>query len=184
MKKKKRKIKSGRIIAISAMLVSFLTLVLFVYQIRLQHSESRLSVTPRLSFSEEYSYENNNLVNQYKDTISTKFIVYSIYLENKGLGPAIIKSVDFINKKQKINIENFQNQHKKIRNYLNINDITTFSDGAILSQNDKIKLFELKVNRIYENKLYAIENISKLEEIFNIKVIYQSLYEELFEKES
>ena len=46
-----KNIKSEQIIAISAMVVSLLTLILFVYQISLQHKESRLSVAPRVSFS-------------------------------------------------------------------------------------------------------------------------------------
>ncbi|PQJ79273.1 hypothetical protein [Polaribacter porphyrae] len=182
-KKRKKKIQADKIIAISAMLVSLLTLILFVYQISLQHNESRLSVAPRISFSQEYGTRIENIISS-QDTISNKFIIYNIFLENKGLGPAILKSVDFLYQDKKIEIESFIQKNQKFRNLLKIDEITSFSDGAILSKNEKVKLFELSVKKIDEHQFYNLANIKKLEELIEISVVYESLYEEVYKKSS
>lgn len=61
------------IIALSALFVSF-------FQTRIQHKHNKLSVKPILESSIEQ---------QYDDTLSTVFVI------NRGVGPAIIKSFKF-----------------------------------------------------------------------------------------
>lgn len=90
--------------------------------------------------------------------------------------------MNFIYKDKVIDIDSFLEQEKEFNEYLKINEITKFSDGAILSQNEKIKLFELTLNRANEESLYVVAKIEELGDLLNIKVVYESLYEETFEE--
>lgn len=76
--RKKIKWNSERILSLSAMSISFITLVIFVYQTNLMSKQNYLSILPYL----QIATSNNPAAN-----------TYSLSLKNHGVGPAIIESV-------------------------------------------------------------------------------------------
>ena len=79
----KFKMNTDRVIGLSAMLIGLLTLIIFTYQTSIIRKQSRLSVTPRLVF---------NTIQDQKDSS----ITYVVEIINKGLGPAVIESINII----------------------------------------------------------------------------------------
>ena len=75
---KKIKWNSNKILGISAMSISFLTLIIFIYQTNLMSKQNYLSILPYLGISTSNNPANSN---------------YTISLDNFGVGPAIIESV-------------------------------------------------------------------------------------------
>jgi len=75
---KKIKWNNDKILGISAMSISFFTLVIFIYQTNLMSKQNYLSILPYLGISTSDNPVNGN---------------YAISLENFGVGPAIIERV-------------------------------------------------------------------------------------------
>ena len=75
---KKIKWNNDKILGISAMSISFLTLIIFIYQTNLMSKQNYLSILPYLGISTSNNPANGN---------------YAISLDNFGVGPAIIESV-------------------------------------------------------------------------------------------
>lgn len=69
---------SDKILGISAMSISFITLIIFIYQTNLMSKQNYLSILPYLGISTSNNPANTN---------------YTISLDNFGVGPAIIESV-------------------------------------------------------------------------------------------
>ena len=74
---KKIKWNSDKILGISAMSISFITLIIFIYQTNLMSKQNYLSILPYLSISTSDNSANNT---------------FAITLDNYGVGPAIIES--------------------------------------------------------------------------------------------
>ncbi|MEM6725094.1 MAG: hypothetical protein AAF598_13735 [Bacteroidota bacterium] len=68
-----------RTIGITAILISSITLIMFIYQTNIMYKQSRLSVTPRLSFSTSLNLQDS-------------MILFSSSLRNNGIGPALINN--------------------------------------------------------------------------------------------
>jgi len=79
MKKKKKTLNVDKIIGLSAMFISLLTLLIFLYQTRVISRQARLSVTPRLTFTGGVLH-------------GTSSVTFKLGVQNNGLGPAIIDS--------------------------------------------------------------------------------------------
>ncbi|TJY35831.1 hypothetical protein [Pontimicrobium aquaticum] len=77
MAKKKFQWNSDKLLGISAMSISFITLVIFIYQTNLMSKQNYLSILPYLSISTSDNSANNT---------------FAISLDNYGVGPAIIES--------------------------------------------------------------------------------------------
>ena len=75
---KKIKWNSDKILGISAMSISFITLIIFIYQTNLMSKQNYLSILPYLSISTSDNSEKNT---------------FAITLNNYGVGPGIIESV-------------------------------------------------------------------------------------------
>jgi len=163
------KLNTDRIIGLSAMLISLLTLIIFIYQTNLMRTQSRLSVTPRIDFS-----TNNNNVD------STYF--FSIKVENKGLGPAIIESVKIVHldKEYPMNYQNFID--KAFPDFYKYGEIVqnwNISMGTTLSPREEVKLatFTVHLNKLEDLMKYlGVEDGDKMP--YDIKVIYSSIYGE------
>lgn len=69
---------SERILSLSAMSISFITLVIFIYQTNLMSKQNYLSILPYLQISTSNDNENSS---------------FSLSILNHGVGPAIIESV-------------------------------------------------------------------------------------------
>ena len=81
----KKNFNADRIIGLSAMLISLMTLIIFLYQTNLIKKQSVLSVRPRLTFS-----KNIDKTVTVKDSTNSTTISIRLTLRNNGLGPAII----------------------------------------------------------------------------------------------
>lgn len=169
-KNKKKKLNVDRILGLSAMIISLLTLIIFIYQTNIIHRQSRLSVTPRLSFT---TSENQN------DTISS----YQLSIQNKGIGPAIINSAKIVlsnGKRYNLNMSEFwEEQYPKLKKYGVFRNTSSIGKGTTLSAN------ETRVLSLYEFKPSKLDTISKYLQLdkngglpFNIELIYSSIYED------
>ena len=78
MAKLKIKWNSERILSLSAMSISFITLIIFIYQTNLMSKQNYLSILPYLQISTSNNWENRS---------------FSLSVMNHGVGPAIIESV-------------------------------------------------------------------------------------------
>ena len=76
--KKGIKWNSERILSLSAMSISIMTLVIFIYQTNLMSKQNDLSILPYLQVSTSNNSEGNS---------------YLLSVQNHGVGPAIIESV-------------------------------------------------------------------------------------------
>ncbi len=165
----KSRFSTDRIIGLSAMLISVLTLLIFIYQTSIMHRQSRLSVTPRLDF-------NQSLVQG--DSIIT--IAWSI--ENKGLGPAIIEDINIVYQKKKYPLDFdkfFEDVFPKLNQYGNLVGTMTMSEGSTISANEENAIYKY---RFRKNKLNEIRDYLEINETddfpFEIEIVYSSIYKE------
>lgn len=73
----KRKWSTDRIVSFSAIMISLVTLIVFIYQTQLMAEQQRLSVLPHISFG-------------YMNTGGSNF---TVYISNDGIGPAFIEDI-------------------------------------------------------------------------------------------
>lgn len=78
MKKIKLKWNSEKLLSLTAMGLSFITLIIFIYQTNLMRKQNYLSILPYVQFA-------------YSDDPTAHH--YSLSLKNHGVGPAILESV-------------------------------------------------------------------------------------------
>lgn len=74
---KRRNWSTDRIVSLSAILISFITLVVFIYQTNLMAEQQRMSTMPYLTYG-------------FSGTGTPEF---AVFLSNDGLGPAFIESI-------------------------------------------------------------------------------------------
>ena len=91
-----RKIKwnPDKILSISAISISFITLIIFIYQTNLMSRQNYLSILPYLSISTSDDAANN---------------AFSITLDNYGVGPAIIESTTLSYLGDKEDLSDYEN---------------------------------------------------------------------------
>ncbi len=162
----KSKISADRILGLSAMLISLLTLIIFIYQTSLMRTQSRLSVTPRIAFS---TYESAN------DSIVT----VGAEIENKGLGPAIIESIAFVHegKRFPLNMNKFLTQaYPDFEQYADLTQSVSLTKGSTLSPDEKSNIYTLKFRLEEVEGLLNYLNIELGENPFMIEVVYSSIY--------
>ncbi|MFK7776204.1 MAG: hypothetical protein AB8F94_29045 [Saprospiraceae bacterium] len=166
---KKFKLNTDKIIGLSAMLISLLTLVIFIYQTNLIREQSRLSVTPRLAFN--YSL----------DTPDT-FSIFSYYIVNKGLGPAIIESIEIINEndRYKLDFQDFvKNVYPKFNDYGIIIQNMSLDSGVTISEKETIKFFTFRFKATERESFFKYLKVKDSGELpFDIEVVYSSIYGE------
>jgi len=165
----KSKLNTDRIIGLSAMLISLLTLVIFVYQTNIIRIQSRLSVTPRIAFNTSLDTP---------DSIS----VFSYYIVNKGLGPAIIESIEIVYDEDRYKLD-FQDFVKKVypnfNDYGNIIQNMSLESGVTLSEKETLKFFTFKFKVSKTESFFKYLNVKDDGELpFDIEIIYSSIYGE------
>lgn len=163
------KISTDRIIGLSAMMISLLTLIIFIYQTALMRTQSRLSVKPLLSFETNMNF---------KDTVA----IYTSKVKNKGLGPAIIESIDIVLEDQRYPL-NFRNFFKKaypgLENYTDLELSTTLEKGSTLISNEEVDMYRCVYQLKSVPEIMEILKITQADEIpFDIEVVYSSIYED------
>ena len=167
---------SEKLLSLSALLVSLLTLIVFVYQTNLIRKQQYRSVFPYLILSNEASGS----------------LDYKYLMINQGIGPAMIQSIEVI--------DSTGTSYESILDYVNtqISDKDSIffynSDiyaGRLIPAGDQIPLFGM----VDETQLrkYGVKNTVKgtnrLRTILNsddliIKITYASIYDERWLLES
>jgi hypothetical protein len=151
---------SEKLLSISAILISVCTLFVFVYQTNLIREQQYNSVFPYLEMG----------------NFGTNTENYGFYLTNKGIGPAMIKSVE-IQYKDSIYEEDLAGYlsrriTKKDSIYYTHSNI---GPGRLISADDEIILAAPSINDIkMGNSLYQIINDKDL----NMIIEYESIYGE------
>lgn len=164
---KKFKLNTDKIIGLSAMLISLLTLVIFIYQTNIIREQSRLAVAPRLAFNSSLDTP---------DSIS----YFSFHLVNQGLGPAIIESIDIIHEEKRFKLDFrffFKKEFPEFEKYGSIIQNMIISTGTAISEKDGIKFvtYAFKSENTKELLKYLkVEDEDK--KPFEIEVIYSSIY--------
>ncbi len=174
-------LKKKNITSFIALLISIVTLLLFILQTRLQYKESRLSVVPRLTFNQDYKSTKKHIINRFKDTLTLEKVDFTLELINKGLGPAILKKLNYLHKNERIDINEFIINNKIIEDILIINHTTSISEDAILSKDEKLELFTLSINKKDFYELQKATETKSLENLIDVIVDYESIYEEPFQ---
>ncbi|MFK8005216.1 MAG: hypothetical protein AB8H03_02550 [Saprospiraceae bacterium] len=166
---KKFKLNTDKIIGLSAMLISLLTLVIFIYQTNLIREQSRLSVTPRLAFNSSLDTP---------DSVSS----FSYFIVNKGLGPAIIESIEIIHEgnRYKLDFQDFvKNVFPKFNDYGNVIQNMALDTGVTLSEKESIKFFTFKFKASKTAPFFKYLKVKEDGVLpFDIEVIYSSIYDE------
>ena len=163
----KSKIKTDRIIAFSAMSISLMTLVIFIYQTNLIREQNRLSVTPRLSFNEQ------ELQN---DTTT----LISFEMRNNGLGPAIVDSIAIIfhGERYKADYRAFFRTHTpELYQFIRIPNTVLTSAGEAVPAGESLQMFIASVPRAYREMLEKSRENGELKD-FDVEVFYSSIYQQ------
>lgn len=168
-----KKLNTERILGVSAMIISILTLIIFIYQTNIMREQSKLSVKPRLDFTTNFDQ---------KDSI----VIIKEVIENKGLGPAIIDSIYFNYKGDlyPVDIETFlKKQLPKLLEIGYLPQHATLGKGTTISQNEEKTIFTYHIPMSKVEDLYAYLGMSSEDDNpFPIEVIYTSIYEDEFWK--
>ena len=162
---------SEKLLGLSALLVSLFTLVVFIYQTNLIRKQQYMAVYPYLELG-NYSPES---------------LEYKYTLTNKGVGPALIKSVEVRDRMGK----SYNSIHEYLCNKLHTSDsVWTYRadiyEGRLISAEEEIILFGLfdeeqaRSRGIPKN---TTKGAIKLHHTLNsndlvIKITYESIYGE------
>ncbi|NER17419.1 hypothetical protein [Spongiivirga citrea] len=168
-----KKIKTDRLLGISAMIISLLTLIIFIYQTGIIREQSKLSVKPRLDFT----------INQGgNDTL----VVFQQVLENKGLGPAIIDSIYFTYKGKTfpLDTENlFEDQFPKLLDYGYLTQHATLGRGSTLMPGEERSLSTYNIPVAKLDSVFYYLNVGPDDDPpFQVHAVYTSIYEDEFWK--
>lgn len=157
-----KKISADRLVSVSAIVVSLGTLFIILYQTNLTRQEQKASVMPYLQFAP-----------------NTNSGMSNIYLENKGIGPALITSYRIFNKEKE-----YQSMLELSRDYSmkSLSELTQdlIYPGRLLSSGDFIKHLSHNYN---DSSNFIFDNFqfiygTKDEQKLIIEVVYQSVYKD------
>lgn len=166
---KSRKFNSDRILGISAMAISVLTLAIFIYQTDIMRVQSKLSVKPRLDFT---TNQGGN------DSI----IIFQQVIENKGLGPAIIDSIYFKYNDKIFSLDSeklLSSQLPKLLDYGYLSQHATLGRGTTLTPEEERSIYTYNLPASKLDSVLSYLNIGPDDDgPFEIEVIYTSIYED------
>ncbi len=161
---------SEKLLSFAALLVSLLTLIVFIYQTNLIRKQQFRSVYPHLT-----------LVNK-----GTGSLDYQFVLMNQGIGPALLSEIEVK--------DSSGSEFETLTDYLEENMLETDSifiynsdlfPGRLIAPGEEIPLFGLVNNKDLEryNVRNTVEGGLKLRSILNddsliINITYESIYEE------
>ena len=166
---KKIKWNSDKILAISAMSISFITLFIFIYQTNLMSKQNYLSILPYLSISTSDNSADNT---------------FAITLDNYGVGPAIIESVTVSYLGKNEDLSDYDNEFLKylktkapVLDSVKAISYSTLDKGVAIPAGDKYNILTI-YNSEKDYKLYKriLEGLIKKGLYFEIK--YKSIQDE------
>jgi hypothetical protein len=169
MRKLNIKWNSEKLLSISAMSISFLTLIIFIYQTNLISKQNYISILPYLSISTtenraEHTFEFN--------------------LENHGVGPAIIESVTMLHKGQRYNLNDYNNEMYRFLvskapelDSIKNSSSSTLDNGMAIPVNTTFNLFKV-FESTAEYRIITSRFNRLLEEGLDYEIIYRSILDE------
>ena len=168
MARNKIKWNSERILSLSAMSISFITLIIFIYQTNLMSRQNALSILPYL----QLSTSDNSAAS-----------TYSLSVLNHGVGPAIIESVILEYKGKRYDLKDYDdylfNVLKQIEPELDSItslDTSTLDKGIAIPANATYRVFSVH-NSEPEYRL-LMEKLAIIEPELRYEIIYKSIQEE------
>ena len=167
--KKGIKWNSERILSLSAMSISFITLIIFIYQTNLMSRQNDLSILPYL---------------QVATSANSTIGDYTLSLKNHGVGPAILESVHFEYQSERVDLKNYNNELfdflKSIApglDSISAINTSTMDKGIALPANTTYILISVanspKDYKILTENLYDLESNG-----LNYEIIYKSIQNE------
>ncbi|MEL6275084.1 MAG: hypothetical protein AAFU03_08280 [Bacteroidota bacterium] len=161
-----RKISTDRIIGVSAMFISLISLLFFIQQTRMMNQQNRLSVMPRLSFTETQSNHSDNFT-------------IGLILKNKGLGPAIIESSAILYRGKRYDLDFSAFIDERLVNLdtlLSRQQTSSVTEGTTILPREEERLFFLELPP--KNVPILQENFGSVGDSIDVEIIYTSIYEE------
>ncbi len=167
---KNKILNTEKIIGLSAMFISLLTLIIFLYQTRIISKQARLSVTPRISFTAGVAHLDST-------------VVFRIGVKNNGLGPAIIDSTAILSKNKylPLNFNKFtKTYYPQSDSIISSSTSIYFTKGATLLPNNEVVLIEAEVPKEKTPSFYKMYGLKEGDTNFPFDIIiyYSSIYEE------
>jgi hypothetical protein len=151
---------SDRLLSLSAVLISVCTLIVFLYQTNLIRKQQYMSVFPYVNLGHSGSFTEN----------------YTLILQNNGIGPAIIKSVEV----ESSDGEKYADIVEYVADNVTENDSADYFfanlfAGRLIPEKETIELLGINDANL-ETAIKLRELLD--EEVVSIKIIYESIYGE------
>lgn len=164
-----KKINTDRLLGMSAMVISILTLFIFIYQTNIMRVQSKLSVKPRLDFTTNQG--GNDSIISFQEVI-----------ENKGLGPAIIDSIYFKykGKSYALDAEKFiEAEFPKLLEYGYFSQHATLGRGTALTPEEERSIFIYKFPASQWENVFGYLGMDEEDDLpFTLEAVYTSIYED------
>ncbi len=160
---------SERLLSLSAMSISFITLVIFIYQTNLMRRQNYISILPYLTLS-----TTNDLTGH----------TFVLKLENHGVGPAILESVKLTYQGKSYDLAAYENQLfpllvslKPELDSIQMVNYSTLNKGMAIPANFGYTL--LSVSQSPEHFQLLTHHLNQLEaEGLKYEITYKSIQEE------
>lgn len=153
---KRRFLNPEMFIALSAVLVGVCALTVSVYEANIFRKQQKASVWPYLELS--YSHTHNN---------------FSYYIQNKGVGPAIMKwMVIKIDDKP---IKNWSDYRRVIFTNDSVLTRTSYINGRVISPNEIIKMISFSNEKAMQQAQAAINNNR-----ISVEFCYSSIFDDFW----
>lgn len=160
---------SDKIVSLSAMSISILTLIIFIYQTNLMSKQNYLSILPYVQIS-----TSNDKANK----------TFSLDIKNHGVGPAIIESVIIYYQGEKHDLRDYDNY---LYNYLksempvldsvNFFSASSLDRGIAIPANSNYNVFKIfESEKDYELLTSSLENL--LKKGLYYEITYRSIQDE------
>lgn len=169
MSKNKIKWNTERLLSFSAMTISFITLVIFIYQTNLMRKQNYLSILPYLMVSTSNNKEKN---------------AFELNIANHGVGPGIIESVTLIYKGKRHDLADYDNELYKFLgsqapelDSIKNSSSSTLDKGMAIPANYEYNV--LRVGNSEKDYQLILGNINRLlDEGLDYEIIYKSIQNE------
>lgn len=160
---------SNKILGLSAMSISFITLIIFIYQTNLMSKQNYLSILPYLQVS-------------YSDNVAE--LSFSLDIKNHGVGPAIIESVTVFYNDEEHDLSEYDNYfYNFLKSEMPVLDSVKFFSSSTLDRGIAIPANSTyNVFKVLDSKNDYELLTSSLEELLSrgmrYEIIYRSIQDE------
>ncbi|MCB0561896.1 MAG: hypothetical protein H6573_28935 [Lewinellaceae bacterium] len=160
---------SDKLLGLSAISISFITLVIFIYQTNIMSRQNYISIMPYLDIS---------------TTRNTADHIFEVNLKNHGMGPAIIESVALIYQEKRYNLADYGNnlfaflasKAPKLDSIISIS-ASTLDKGMAIPANSVYNVFGVRESRKdYQLMTEALDQL--LANGLDYEIIYKSIQDE------